>query len=54
MLSANKQTLLDGVEIGQPKWPICGHDLNRSVNEGMNDISKVKVLLKTHRGNVNI
>ena len=47
--------LLDGVDVGLPKWHICGRGLNRSVHEGMNNISNIKVhLLKIHRGNVNI
>ena len=33
--SVSKQTtLLDGVDVGPPKWHICGRDLNHSVNEG--------------------
>ena len=35
-------TLFDGVDLGQPKWRICGCGLNISVHEGMNDISKCK------------
>ena len=51
----SKQTrLLDSADIGPFKWRICGRGLNRSVHEGMNDISNVKVHLKTHSGNVNI
>ena len=51
----SKQTmLLDGVEVGQPKWCVCGHGLNQSFHEGMNDISNVKVHLKTCSGYVNI
>ena len=46
--------LLDGVEVGPPKWCVCGHGLNQSVYEGMNDISNVMIHLKTHSGNVNI
>ena len=30
--------LLDGVDVGPPKWCICGRDLNQLVQEGMNDI----------------
>ena len=48
-----KQTmLLDGINVGPPKWGIYGRGLNRSVHEGMKDISNVKVHLKTHSGNV--
>ena len=48
----SKQTLLDGVDVGPPKWCICGCGLNQSVHEGINDISNVKVHLKTCSGNV--
>ena len=47
-------TLLDGVDIGQLKWCVCGCGLNPFVHEGMNYISNVKVHLKTSSGNVNI
>ena len=50
----SEQTLLDGVEVGPSKWSACGRGLNRSVHEGVNDISNVKVHLKTCSGNVNI
>ena len=51
----NKQkTLLDGVGIGQLKQRVCWPGLNRSLHEAMNNISNVKVYLKTHSGNVNI
>ena len=43
----NQTTLLDGVDVGTPKWRVCGRRLNRSVHEGMKDISNVKVHLKT-------
>ena len=43
-----------GVDIGLPIWRVCGRGLNRSVHEGMNDISNVKVHLRTRSGNVNI
>ena len=46
--------LLAGVDIGLPKWRVCGCGLNQFVHEGMNDISNVKVHLKTRSGNVNI
>ena len=53
--NANKQaTLLDGLDVSQLIWHVCGCGLNRFVHEGMNDISKVKVHLKTRSGNVNI
>ena len=52
--NVSKQTmLLDGIDFGPLKWLVCGPGLNRSVHEGMKDISKVKVHLKTHSGNVN-
>ena len=40
--------------LGLPKWGVCRNGLNRSVNEGMKDISNVKVHSKTCSGNVNI
>ena len=52
--NVSKQTLLDGIDVGLPKWCVCGHGLNQSVHEGMKDISNVKVHLKTCSGNVNI
>ena len=53
--NVSKQTvLLDGVEVGLPKCGVCRCGLNRSVHEGMQDISNVKVHLKTCSGNVNI
>ena len=51
---SKQTTLLDGVDFGPPKWHVCGCGLNQSVHEGMNDISNVKVHLKTHGGNLNI
>ena len=51
---SKETTLLDGVDIGQPKWRICGRGLNHSVHEGTKDISNVKVHLKTLSGNVNM
>ena len=51
----SKQTkLLDGVDVGPPKQCVCWRGLNRSVHEAMNNISNVKVHLKTRSGNVNI
>ena len=49
---SKQATLLDGVDVGPLKWRGCG--LNRFVHEGMNDISNVKVHLKTCIGNVNM
>ena len=46
--------LLDGVYVGPPKQRVCWRGLNRSVHEAMNNISNVKVELKTRSGNVNI
>ena len=44
----SKQTdSLDGVDVGPPKWRVCGRGLNRSVHECLNDISNVKVHLRT-------
>ena len=40
-------TLLDGIDVGSPKWCVCGCGLNPSVHEGMKDISTVKGHLKT-------
>ena len=51
---SKQTTLLDGIDVGPHKWPICGRGLNCFVHEGMKDISNVKVHLKTCRGNVNI
>ena len=44
---SKQTTLLDGIHVGPPKWRVCGHGLNHTVHEGMNDISKVKVYLNT-------
>ena len=53
--NVSKQTkLLDGADVGLFKLCVCGRGLNRYVHEGMNDVSNVKVHLKTHSGNVNI
>ena len=52
---SKQATLLDGVYVGPLKWRLCGCGLNRFVHhEGMNDISNVKVHLKTRIGNVNM
>ena len=47
-------TLLDGVDVCPLKWRVGGCGLNRFVHENMNDISNVKVHLKTCIGNVNM
>ena len=53
--NASKQSmLLDGVDVGQPKQCVSWRGLNRSVHVAMNNISNVKVHLKTGSGNVNI
>ena len=44
---------MDGVDVGPPKQRVCWRRLNRSVHEAMNNISNVKVHLKTRSGNVN-
>ena len=51
---SKQTTLLDGTDIGLSKLRICGRGLNRSVHEGINNVSNVKIHLKTHSGNVNI
>ena len=51
---SKQATLLDGLDVSPLKWRVCGCGLNHFFPEGMNDISKVKVHLKTHSGNVNI
>ena len=51
---SKQTTLLDGIDVGPSKWRVCGRGLNKSVNEGMNNISNVKVHLKTRSGKVNI
>ena len=52
--SVKKATLKDGLDNSPLKLRVCGCFLNRFVHEGMNDISNVKVHLKTRSGNVNI
>ena len=53
--NVSKQTMfLDGFDIGRPKWCLCRCDLNHSIHEGMDNISNVKVRLKTCNGNVNM
>ena len=51
---SKQATLLDGVDVGPLKWRVCGCGLNQFVDEGMIDISNVKVHLKTRIGNVNM
>ena len=51
---SKQTTLLDGVDVGPPKQRVCWRGLNRSFHEAMNNISNVKVHLKTRSGNVNI
>ena len=53
--SVGKQTtLLDVIDVCPPKQRVCWRGLNRSVHEAMNNISNVKVHVKTRSGNVNI
>ena len=53
--TVSKQTTLsDTANVGLPERRKCGRGLNRSVYEGMNDISNVNVNLRTRSGNVNI
>ena len=52
--ASKRTTLLDGVDVGLPIQRICWRGLNGSVHEAMNNISSVKVDLKTLSGNVNI
>ena len=51
---SKQATLLDGLDVSQLKWRVCGCGLNPFVHEAMNHISNVKVHLKTRSGNVNI
>ena len=51
---SKQASLLDDVDFGPFKWRVCGCGLNPFVHESMNDISNVKVHLKTSSGNVNI
>ena len=44
---SKQTTLLDGVDIGPPKWRVCGCGLNQSVHEGMDNNSNVEVHLLT-------
>ena len=52
--NSKQTTSLDGVDVGLPKQCVCWCGLNRSVHEAMNNISNVKVHLKTRSGKVNI
>ena len=54
LTSWRQATLLDGLGVCPLKWRVCGCGLNRFVYGGMNDISNVKVHLKTSSGNANI
>ena len=49
----SKQTTLSD-DVGAPKWRVCGRGLNQCIHEGMNNISNVKVYLRTRSGGVNI
>ena len=51
---SKQATLLDGLDVSPLKWCVCGRGSNQFVHGGMNDISNVKVHLKTRSGNVNI
>ena len=51
---SKQATLLDGLDVSPLKWHVCWCGLNQFVHEGMNNISNVKVNLKTSSGNVNI
>ena len=51
---SKQTTLLNGVDLGPPKWCVCGHGLNQFVHEDMKDISNVQVHLKTGSGNLNL
>ena len=41
--SVKQATLLDGVDVGLPKWCTCGRGINYSVHKGMKAISNVEV-----------
>ena len=51
---SKQATLLDGLDVSLRRWHVCGCGLNRFVLEDMNDISNVKVHLKTSSENGNI
>ena len=44
--NVSKQTTLEAVDVSPSKWRVCGRGSNRSVHEGMNNISNVKVHLR--------
>ena len=50
---SKQATLLDGLDVSKLKWPECGCGLIRFVNEGINNISNVKVHFRIRSGNVN-
>ena len=53
--SVNKQHYWMDLTLVSPlKWHVCGCGLNQFVHEGMNDISNVKVHVRTSSGSVNI
>ena len=46
--NVRKQTaLLEGVDVGPPKWRVCGSGLIQSIHEGVTDISNVNIHIKT-------
>ena len=51
---SKQTTLLGGVDVDPPKWHECGRGINRTVHEGIKDISNSKVLLKARSGYLNI
>ena len=51
---SKQATLLDGLDVSPLKRRVYGCVLNRFVHEGMNNISNIKVHLKTRGGNENI
>ena len=51
----SKQTaLLVRVDVGLPKWRVCRCGFNRFVQEGMTDISNIKIHFRTRIGNKSI
>ena len=51
---SKKTTLLHGIDVGPPNQRVCWRNLNRSVHEALNNISKVKVHFTTGSENINI
>ena len=51
---SKQATFLDALDVSPLKLRVCGCGLNQFVHGGMNDISNVKIHLKTRSGNVNI